>query len=161
MRACADDADAVAKHKANISLAKLYNLMVSHLNNDISPVFSAFFPLYLLSKNHDLVRAAQRMSIKFQLKPIARALVQMIFRSNLLFFSLFTWFSTSCCFFLCFRFVCVFFCLESNKLWLAHVFIYFSISHWCAPPSLCDKNNTLCSSAMTFAMICIKLPFWS
>lgn len=109
MRACADDADAdgVAKHKAHISLAKLYNLMVSHLNNDISPVFSAFFPLYLLSKNHDLVRAAQRMSIKFQLKPIARALVQMIFRSNLLFFSLFTWFSTSCCFFLLSFCMCV------------------------------------------------------
>lgn len=47
------------------------------------------------------------MSIKFQLKPIARALVQMIFRSNLLFFSLFTWFSTTCCFFLLSFCMCV------------------------------------------------------
>lgn len=113
------------KHKAHISLAKLYNLMVSHLNNDISPVFSAFFPLYLLSKNHDLVRAAQRMSIKFQLKPIARALVQMIFRSNLLFFfSLHLVFDDLLFFFAFVLYVCSFVWSQTNYGWLTCSFIF-------------------------------------
>lgn len=127
--------------------------------------FWAFLPLCICSAKIMIVRAhkRERMSIKFQLKPIARvSTVQMIFNFFIFARSLGSFRPVVLDKFVVVVAVCiyiflVFFCFRVENV--AHVFVYFSISHWCAPP-LRKIKSTRCSSAIlcVCAMI-LFLPF--